>query len=122
MFTAESCIVRNLNTSIDQDATVMKFAEELSLYVDSQEKLLGEIHEAVHAVFDQYPGAGINMPALVGKSVQILRPSIKDHVLVCEAVRKYVQLNSKDDGAFVITKGRGDNRGVRRICDIPVTK
>jgi hypothetical protein len=115
-----SYVVRHTDGSVDLDATVDQFATDVQEYVNTVEadgKLCGT---AVNAVFDQYKGTNISMPALsslalhwIDGNVGKLEPS--EYVPMSVKIHDYV-VNHKDQ--YVVAKGKGG--GVKRVSDIPV--
>ena len=121
---------------IDQDASRQAFNSALVNYVAEREVEDDNIGSAVHAVFDQYPSANINMPALTSYVLQKLNAQPENfntlEVRVMEYVRSNADLSEKKDKAgniiqsaeaprtraFVIGKGKGG--GVKRWSDHPV--
>lgn len=121
---------------VDQSATTAAFRTALASYVAEREIQDGNIGEAVHAVFDQYPTANINMPALAGFVLQRLNAQPENFNALEERVMEYVRKNAdlptlKDKAGnvtqvgeaprtrtFAIGKGKGG--GVKRWSDHPV--
>jgi hypothetical protein len=112
-------VVRSEDGSVNLDATVGKFADDLQEYLNGVEADSKLCSAAVNAVFDQHIGVSINMPALqslglawINANVGTLSPS--EYVPLGEKIADHVR-NHKD--LYLVAKGvKG---GVRRICDIP---
>lgn len=113
--------------SVNKAATVAAFEKLLGEYITAQAERDGKVADAVSAVFDEYRGAHINMPALCSLACTKLGADKDTFATLTEAVQGYVQANSqgkkdKDTGAvenpsslFVIERGRGG--GVSRRAD-----
>lgn len=122
--------------TIDTDASLSSAKKTLLTYVAERETESEQIGEAVHAVFDQYKGASINMPALQSMALTHLNVQPESFKVLGERVAQYVRDNAdlpevKDKAgnvtqaaepartrAFKISKGK--NGGVRRWADHPV--
>jgi hypothetical protein len=115
----------NLNTyvvrvggSIDRDATCAKFARDLLAFQAKMETETEAVGAAVNAVFDQFPGARLNMPALVNYALQRLNVQPENFRILSEKVQNYVRdhAGASESGAlFHIGKGKGG--GVFRWSD-----
>jgi len=111
-------VVRAGNGSIDLDATCAKFAKDLLAFQAEMETENEAVGAAVNAVFDQFPGARINMPALVNYSLQRLNVQPENFRILSEKVQNYVRdrAGARESGAlFHIGKGKGG--GVSRWSD-----
>lgn len=115
-----SFVVRDSDGSIDTLATVAKFEGVLAQFQVERETELATIGAAVHAVFDQYKGATLNMPALVSLSLQKLNVQAETYKALHERVVAFVHDNAGENGLFRISKGKGG--GVVRVCDVPAKK
>lgn len=122
-------VVRGDEGSVDVDATLAKCKAELIQFCAERETEEATIADAVCAIFDEYVGVRINMPALTGFALQRLNAQPQNHKVLTERVQAYVRSNSQgktdDDGTqerpgslFLIGKGKGG--GVARRCDLPV--
>jgi hypothetical protein len=114
---------------IDRQASATAFLTALDLFEAEEATENGVIAEAVSAVFDKYPGASVNMPALVSSAAQHMNSTPGNFAVLSERIKKYVQVNSQGekskehgrfpnpDSLFIINKGKGG--GVRRRSDLP---
>jgi len=123
-------------TDDDLAANVTAFRSAYLAFVAEREIEDAAIGDAVHAVFDQYRSASINMPALAGFALQRLNVQPENFKALEARIMDYVRENAdrheKSDKAgvviqaaepprtrtFVIAKGKGG--GVRRWADQPV--
>ena len=115
--------------SIDVAASQAAFSKALSIHIAERETQQEQIAEAVSALFDQYPGASINMPAVASMTAQKLRAQPENFGVISERVLDYVRANSQEtkdeagvvtahpDSLFVIAKGK--NGGCYRRADRP---
>ena len=120
-------VVRS-NGAVDRAATVAAFNTALDAVIVKDAETTGKVGEAVSAVFDEYKGAAINMPALCGMVCTKLGADKDTFQSLSDAAKSYVQNNAQGDkdkatgevenpdSLFVIAKGRGG--GVRRRADI----
>lgn len=108
-------LVKRENGSVDSEASIAKFREELANYVVKVEATNGKIAEAVKAVFDTHKGVRMNLPALTSFSLTQLGATPANHAELTEAVQAYVRANAKEGGIFEIQKGHGG--GCCRVCD-----
>jgi hypothetical protein len=111
-------VIRASDGSIDLDATCAKFARDLLTFKTESETETEEVGAAVNSVFDQFPGARINMPALVNYALQRLNVQPENFRILSEKVQNYVRDHAgpREDGAlFHIGKGKGG--GVFRWAD-----
>jgi hypothetical protein len=115
--------VRNSDGSIDLDGTVAKFSGDLLRFQTERELEAEAVGEAVNAVFDQYPGAKLNMPAVTSMALQRLNVQPENFKTLTEKVQGYIRdrAGERDSGApFHIGKGKGG--GVCRWADQPEPK
>lgn len=115
-----SYVVRTDDGSIDHDATVAKFSGELVRYAAECETEAAAIGVHVNAVFDQYRGANLNMPALTSMTLTRLNCQPEAFKVLTEKVQGYIRDRAGEGGAFTISKGKGG--GVRRVADLPAAK
>lgn len=120
--------VRFVDGSIDHEGTISKFANELSEFAANQEAENATISQAIHAMFDQYKGARLNMPYLTGEVLRRLEAKPDTYKVLTDKVQGFIRSQSQgktlDDGSvenpqsvFVISKGKGG--GVSRRVDQP---
>lgn len=122
-----SYVVRGSDGSVDAEATIGKFGTDLARYIAERETEQETIANAVHAVFDHYKGASLNMPALVSMTLTKLNAQPESFKALSDRVLSFVRENAQGetkDGVserpnslFVIGKGKGG--GVKRRSDIP---
>lgn len=123
-----SYAVRSSNGSIDHDSTLAKFAGDLLAFEAMQEAESANIGAAVHALFDKFKGARLNMPFVTGEVLRALNATPDNYKALTEKVQGFVRRESQgevfDDGTverpnstFVIGKGKGG--GVARRADLP---
>ena len=122
-----SKFVVRANGSIDKAATLAAFNLELDTAIVKDAELTGKVGDAVNAVFDEYKGAAINMPALCGMVATKLGCDKDTFQSLSDAAKTYVQNNAQGEkdkvtgtvenpeSLFVIAKGRGG--GVTRRAD-----
>lgn len=106
-------IVRN-NGSIDLEASRAKFTAALELYTAERETEDASVADAVNAVFDQYKGAAVNLPALKSLALGKLNATHAQFALLSDRVGNYVKANPS---LFEVKKGKGG--GVSRLADKP---
>jgi hypothetical protein len=123
-----SKFVVRTNGAVDKAATLVAFNLALDAVIVKDAETTGKVGEAVNAVFDEYKGAAINMPALCGMVCTKLSADKDTFQDLSDAAKSYVQNNAQGDkdkttgtvenpeSLFVIAKGRGG--GVRRRADI----
>lgn len=103
---------------IDVEETVQKFRAELLNYKTERELEAETVGQAVHAVFDEWLGVNINMPALQTAALKYLNFQPENHKVLSQKVAEYVRANAgkRETGAlFFIGKGKGG--GVKRWRD-----
>lgn len=112
-------LVRSAEGSVDVEATLFKAHEQILEYIAKRETEEAEIGKAVHAVFDQYPGASINMPAITSLVLRSLGAEPANFKTLTEKVVEYLRNNSGEKGMAQFQIARGRNGGVKRWCDQP---
>lgn len=124
-------LVRSADGSVDENATKSAFDAALAKHIAEREMETATIAAAVSAVFDQYLGTSINMPALCNFTLGRLNAQPENYKVLSDRVAAYVRdnaqgkdLSEKDakesiwerpDSLFVIGKGKGG--GVYRRAD-----
>lgn len=108
-----SFIVRAADGSIDHEASVSQFAGALLKYEAERETEMATVAGAVNALFDQYKGARLNTPFLVGEALRRLNAQPENYKTLSERVTEFVRTSPQ----FTIGKGKGG--GVARIADLP---
>lgn len=119
----QSYVVRNPDGSIDLDGTERKFSGDLLRFQTERELEAESVGEAVGAVFDKYPGAKLNMPAVTSMALQNLNVQPENFKTLTEKVQSYIRdrAGERNTGAiFHIGKGKGG--GVCRWADQPEPK
>ena len=110
-------VVRFSDGSIDHDSTLEKFSSDLLRFEEIQDKENVTIGTAVHAVFDQYHGAKLNTPFVIGEVLRKLNVQPENYKALTDKVQYFIKSNSQGDhSAFVISKGKGG--GVGRRSDL----
>lgn len=120
--------VRDSAGNIDHDSTVAKFASDLFTFEAERETETAVIATAVHALFDQYKSASLNMPFITNQVLRSLNAQPENFKILETRTLEFLRSNSQgktDDGGnaerpnsvFVIAKGKGG--GVKRRADIP---
>jgi hypothetical protein len=110
-------------TNNDLESNIAAFRAAYENHMSEKELEDTTIGTAVNAVFDKFPSAGINLPALSSMVAGNLNSQPENFKSLSKKVADYVRANSQgkklsDDSfenpnsAFVITKGVGG--GVRR--------
>ena len=107
-------VVRSSNGSIDHEATIAKFENDLNAFSVEREKEESVIADALHVIFDSHKGKRIPMPFLTSEVLRVLNVQPENFKSLTEKVQEYVR--ACDD--FSIGKGKGG--GVGRACDLPV--
>lgn len=113
---------------VDQDASRKAFDSALSKHIAEGEVEQTQIADAVSALFDQYQGSPIPMPALASMTAQKLNAQPENFKVLSERVLDYVRSHSqgekaedgtveRPDSLFVI--GKGKNGGCYRRADRP---
>lgn len=118
--TMNTYLVRAANGGIDHEATCLKFAGDLLKYEAERETENAVVGDAVGAVFDQFKGARLNMPAVVSYSLTRLNVQPANYKTLADRVHSYIQDHAgpRESGAlFSIAKGK--NGGVCRWADCP---
>jgi len=119
--------VRSAQGSIDHECTLAKFAGDLARFAAERETEMADIGKAVHALFDQYRGARLNTPFVVGETLRRLEAKPENYKAlsdkVTELIRSQAQGATQDDGSvenpnsvFLIGKGKGG--GIARRADM----
>lgn len=108
-------VVRDGNGAVDLNATETKFRTDLQAYLTERAEQDTKIADAVSAVFDQFKGANINLPALETFVLAKLDAQPSNYGELSAALRSYIKDNSGEGGTFKIAKGKGG--GCHRVCD-----
>jgi hypothetical protein len=100
---------------VDLEATLTKVADAVNSYNVTLANDMDRIGEAVHAVFDQFKGSAINMPALTSLTIGKLgNVGPSEFQAMGERVHTFVK--AQEGTVFSIAKGKGG--GCKRIADV----
>lgn len=108
--------VRDSSGSVDVEASAVAYAEALVQWVDENELSQERLDAAVNAVFDQFLGQTIHMPALLSAATLELGGSPAEHKTHSKRLHQHIR-GLHDRGVLQITKGKGG--GVARVSDLP---
>ena len=109
-----SYVVRFTDGSIDHDSTLEKFSSDLLRFEEIQDKENATIGNAVHSLFDQFQGAKLNTPFVVGEVLRRLNVQPENYKALTDKVQNFIKSNSQGDNAtFVVSKGKGGGIGRR---------
>lgn len=107
-----------VNGSIDERATVAKFTSDLATFAAREAEENGTISEAVHALFDKYPGARLSTDYIKGEVLRGLNVQPENFKALSTKIVGFLKAQcSGDDSVFVTGVGRGG--GVARRADLP---
>ena len=118
--------------SIDEESSLALFSEKVRAHIESEKYDETEIENVVHAIFDDYRGAGCSLDYIESQAVVRLRPGKEFHAQFVSRVKRYMQNNmdkvsDKRTGAVgeeprtrLFSCGRGRSGGIRRWSDVPV--
>ena len=112
MFNLAEYVVRNSNGSIDHEATLTRFAGDLSRFEAQREMENETIGKVIHALFDQHKGSKLPTPFVVAEVLKVLEATPETYKILTEKVGEYIRTNPE----FVTAKGRGG--GVGRVRDL----
>lgn len=107
--------------SADVAASAVAYADALSAWKAENEVPAETIEAAVEAVFDQFPGTKIPMPALLSAVVVSLAESPVQHGALNKRVHAYITGQADRDPATKLCRGRldigrGKGGGVARLA------
>ena len=109
--------VRFSDGSIDHDATCEKFASDLLRFEELKDAENQVLAGHVHALFEQFKGARLNMPYLTGEILRRLNATPENYKTLSDKIQNWVRANSEgENAAFIISRGKGG--GVARRADI----
>lgn len=89
-----TALVLSASGEIDEQASTRAFQDALANYKAERELESDTISEQVHAIFDQYPGASIQMPALINMTLRSLNVQPANYSTMFEKVGAFVRANS----------------------------
>ena len=118
--TLNTYLVRASDGSIDHDATLAKFRGDLLKYSVERDLESETVGAAVNAVFDQFPGARLNMLAVTSYALTHLNVQPENFKSLSDRVVGYIRdhAGNRESGAlFHIGKGKGG--GCWRWADVP---
>ena len=105
--------------AVNLEGTLKNVAEAIVAYNESKSNDFDAIATAVNAVFDRYPGAHVQVPALISLVCGKLAPTTLEAMAVCqERTKEYLKANTGEGGFLETRKGKGG--GVCRVSDKPV--
>lgn len=124
-----SYVVRTADGSVDLESTLFKFEEDLQRFIAEKDVENAAIAAQIHAIFDTYKGARLNMPYLTGEALRRMNASPANWKVLSDKITSFVQDNAQgktgEDGSverpnstFIISRGKGG--GVARRADLPV--
>lgn len=124
----QSFVVRSVSGAIDHEASIGAFATKLLQLEAQLEQEEKDIGAAVHALFDEWKGARLNVPFILSSVVRTLGATPEDHKSMSTKVHKYLQNRSQGkalpDGGWerpnsLFHIGLGKGGGVSRRSDKP---
>lgn len=111
-----SYVVLSVEGVIDHEATLEKFAENILKFEAEKDAENATISVAIHALFDQFRGARLNMPYLIGEVTRRLDAKPDNYKSLSDKVQAFIRANAEgDDAMFMISRGKGG--GVARLSD-----
>lgn len=112
----EEYVIRADDGSVNQEATVARFAEQLATFAEQDRTVSQTVLAALNAAFDAQPVKGVRlaMPAVVYVTMKQLNPSEGTNITMLQNKIAAVVRSSPE---FKV--GRGKGGGVSRVCDIP---
>lgn len=111
-------LVHFTDGSIDTEASVEAFRDELDKVIVENGAMNEAIALAVEAVFDTLNGARANMPYVVNEALRRIGTTPANYNLLTEKVGEFVRANATgDEAVYHIGKGKGG--GVLRLSDEP---
>lgn len=117
MINLSSYVVRSGSGSIDHEATVSKFADDLIAFEIKLEAENADIGQSVHALFDQFKGARLNTPFVVNETLRRLNVKPENYKALTDKVTDYIRNRSQgENSTFTVSKGKGG--GIARRCDM----
>lgn len=125
-----SYVLRSSNGSIDHESTLGKFANDLLTFELEQEAETSTIGAAIHALFDKFKGARLNLPYLSGEVARSMNVPPDQFNAATAKIQAFVRSQSqgKSEGGVeqypnsVFVIGRGAGGGVARRADLPAKK
>lgn len=118
-----SYVLRGEDGELDVEGTVEKFRADVLNYQVERETEAATIGAAVNAVFDEYPGTRINMPALQTFALAKLNAQPENHKALQTRVAEYIRDNAAAERSAgqLFKIGKGVKGGVLRWSDEPLS-
>lgn len=120
-------LVHKADGSVDIPASVAKFEMDLEVFIAQNAADEEMVAACVNAVFDQYKGASIQVPAVCTFALREMNANPANFKVLQERISDYLDTHNQGDtkdgvqefpnSLFVIGRGRGG--GVKRRCDQP---
>lgn len=107
-----SYVVLFADGSINHEATVAKFAGDLSRFEAERELEANTIGTVIHALFDKHLGKKIPTPFVVSEALKALNAQPENYKVLSDKVAEFIKVSPE----FVTTRGKGG--GVARIADM----
>ena len=123
-----SYVVRFTDGSLDLEGTHSKFEDDLLRFSAERDTENAAMAAHIHAIFDQYKGARLNVPYLTGETLRRMGAQPANWKILSDKIVAFIQDNAQgkthEDGSvdrpgstFVISRGKGG--GVARRADLP---
>ena len=107
-----SYVVLFSDGSINHEATVAKFAGDLSRFEAERELEASTIGAAVHALFDRHVGKRMPTPFVVAEALKALNAQPENYKVLSDKVTEFLRTSPE----FSISRGKSG--GVGRVCDL----
>ncbi len=103
----------------DKAAFLQAASDAFDVYVAEQSADQEAISNAVNAIFDRYPGARLNVPALEGFVMQALQATPATYSRLSERVKAFLEENRHAEKASgkLLGTAKGKNGGIWRWKD-----
>jgi hypothetical protein len=111
----EEYAIRGADGSVDQEATVTRFAEQLATFAEQDRIVSQTVMTALNAAFDAQPVKGVHlaMPSVVFLTMKELHLDESTNIPALQAKIGSVVRSSPE---FKVVRGKGG--GVVRVCDM----
>lgn len=110
-------LVTSVDGSLDDNANFAAFQETYSKYKALVEADTVAIAAAVNAQFDKYPGASLNIDAIVHGALTVLNSNIHNQSSLTEKITSYIQNNT--DRSMVVDR---KTKEVVAVAEAPRTR
>jgi translation initiation factor 2B subunit (eIF-2B alpha/beta/delta family) len=108
-----------LNGSVDVEATVEKFQEQLEAYVTANVNVDDKIYTAVNRLFDRHPKT-LSMSFVINAILSALDMNPENCKKLTKKAQEFIRMNSsKDRDAAMLKVVVGRGGGVARWADVP---